>query len=359
MKVLHLPENIASFISETVSLENTYSSIEAKGVVYSDERIDSVDYENVEVRSKNNYEIKYKPKWFLFGIKQKTKLLKDLMWADVIHWYWSDRIFSDEFEFKLIRLLKKPVIIEWLGSEIRDHQIECDHNRFYRSESVKNPEIISLFCGEKSKKNQINFKKLNALPVMVRGASILYHLDKVVFPKVFETRHRIDIRKYSPFYVSRNNSCPLIVHAPTDKNIKGTSYILSAIQKLKEEGLNFKFELIENLTRKQVKEKMAACDIYVDQLLCGGYGMAATEALALAKPVISYLHETSLKELPANCPIVNANPDTIYEVLKDLLLNPARREEVSILSRKYAEEYYDPTVICNELQEVYKYALSN
>ena len=130
MNVLHLPENIASFISETVTLENKFEGFKSKGVIYTNQVYDSVDYTGVEIRKKTNYEIKYKPKWFFFEISKYYKFIKDVIWADVIHWYWSDEIFKNNIEFKIINFFNKPIVVEWLGSEIRIHEKEVEINIF-------------------------------------------------------------------------------------------------------------------------------------------------------------------------------------------------------------------------------------
>lgn len=357
IKILHLPENIASFISETVTLENKFSELRSRGVVYSDHLYDSVDYSNVEIRKKTNYEIKFKPKWYLFEVIKYYKFIKDIFWADVIHWYWSDKIFTNGWEFRIIKFLRKPIVIEWLGSEIRIHEKEQEKNPYYKIESIKNPEIIQLFCNKDSALLQEKFSKLNATPLLVRGASITYHLIPSLFKKNYTTRHRINLSKYKSILIDKNNSKPLIVHAPTDKDIKGTSFILKAIKELANEGLNFEFLLLENMTRNEVKSKIELCDIFLDQLICGGYGMAATESLALGKPVVCYLHETSIAELPKNCPIVNANPDSIKDVLRKLISDADFRYNAALNSRKFVEEYYDPKMIFEELYNVYKEVL--
>jgi len=358
MKVLHLPENIASFISETVTLENQFEDFSSKGLVYSDQLLNSVDYSNVELRKKTNYEIRYKPKWFLFEISKYYKFTKDVLWADIIHWYWSDKIFNNGWEFKIIRFFRKPMVIEWLGSEIRIHEKEIEKNPFYKIQSAKQPEIIPLFCNHDSEAMQKKFSDIGATPLLVRGASITYHVLPSLFKNIFTTRHRINLNKYRSILIDKDKKNPLIVHAPTDKDIKGTSFIVNALNELKNENLQFEFLLLENMTRDEVKNKIEGCDIFIDQLICGGYGMAATESLALGKPVICYLHDTSVAELPANCPIINANPVTIKKILADLITDADLRYDTALKSRKFVEEYYDPKVIAEELKSVYKAVLN-
>jgi hypothetical protein len=64
----------------------------------------------------------------------------------------------------------------------------------------------------------------------------------------FKWRMMVNPDNYSSKYTQHNT--PLIMHSPSNREIKGTKYILEAIQKLRDEGLKFQFELIENLPQK-------------------------------------------------------------------------------------------------------------
>lgn len=72
------------------------------------------------------------------------------------------------------------------------------------------------------------------------------------------------------------------------------------------------------------------------------YGSIGVECLALGIPVIIYINpdvETYIKEeLDRDIPVVSAILHTIYEVLKDLVSNHQKRQELQKRARKYAEK---------------------
>ena len=79
------------------------------------------------------------------------------------------------------------------------------------------------------------------------------------------------------------------------------------------------------------------------------------EAMSYGKPTISYIMKEVFENgLPLDCPIVNANPDTLEEKLIELITNPILRHEIGKKSRAYVEKYHDVEKISKKLLEIYK-----
>ena len=73
---------------------------------------------------------------------------------------------------------------------------------------------------------------------------------------------------------------------------------------------------------------MQKADIFLDQIICGGYGMACTEAMAFGKPVMCYIMPEVFKAgLPEDFPITNTNPDNLKEQLIKLITDPQMRHD--------------------------------
>lgn len=160
--------------------------------------------------------------------------------------------------------------------------------------------------------------------------------------------------KYFPFCPpSEIKDIPLLLHVPTNPEIKGTEYIVRAVKNLQQKGLKFDFRMVRQLTQSDFYQLLSQCDVYVDELRCGGHGMTAVEAMAMGKPTISYIRDDLVKKYPAELPLVNANPDTIEEVLERLILDARLRSEIGIASRKYVEKYHDAKVVMQDLAKIY------
>ena len=136
----------------------------------------------------------------------------------------------------------------------------------------------------------------------------------------------------------------VVVHAPTDRSIKGTRHVVDAVERLRAEGAPVRLDLIEGLTHDQVRARTAAADVVVDQLMIGWYGGFAVEAMALGRPLVCFIREEE-NPFGAALPIVRASPSTLVERLRELLRDPARRREAGQAGRRFVEREHDPRTL--------------
>jgi glycosyltransferase involved in cell wall biosynthesis len=139
----------------------------------------------------------------------------------------------------------------------------------------------------------------------------------------------------------------IVAHAPTDRVIKGTQHVIEAIDALRDEGVAIRLDLIEGVTRDVAVERLGAADLLVDQLMLGWYGTVAVEAMALGRPVLSYIREDEPEDNPfgAELPIVRTTPATLVEDLRALSANRDRRRELSVAGRAFVEQHHDPVAV--------------
>lgn len=135
-----------------------------------------------------------------------------------------------------------------------------------------------------------------------------------------------------------------VLHAPNHRTIKGTEFFVRAIQELREEGVDVELVLVERVPNSEIKRLMSTIDIVADQLVVGWYAMFALEAMATGLPVLCYIREdlerlyVSAGLLEANeLPIVRCTPETVKDVLRDLVADRARRREIGDASRAFVE----------------------
>ncbi|WP_148285169.1 glycosyltransferase family protein [Micavibrio aeruginosavorus] len=138
-----------------------------------------------------------------------------------------------------------------------------------------------------------------------------------------------------------------IAHAPNHRGFKGTEFILDAVKKLKEEGLNVELVLIEKKKNEEVRNIFYKdVDILVDQLIASGYAFNAIEGMASGLPVVanfeddSYVIPTRRWSFLGECPIVSASPESVVDVLRKLVTNPQLRQDLGGAGRSYAEKYH-------------------
>lgn len=139
-----------------------------------------------------------------------------------------------------------------------------------------------------------------------------------------------------------------ILHAPSNEGYKGSIYIYDAISKLKE-NYNIEFVKIQNVNIDILYEEIIKSDLVIDQMLVGFYGLFAIESMAFSKPVICYIREEYLEN---ECPIINANPDTLYEILVSILSNPGCLAEIGCKSRGYVEKYHADSIVARKMLSI-------
>jgi hypothetical protein len=69
---------------------------------------------------------------------------------------------------------------------------------------------------------------------------------------------------------------------------------------------------------------------------------------------VCYLLPELEAKYPADLPIINANPDTLTQVLTEWVERPGERHQRGLASRAYAERVHDHHVVARRLLEVYE-----
>ena len=185
-----------------------------------------------------------------------------------------------------------------------------------------------------------------------------------VLPKnsTFIPYSHIFLDDWKPIYTQTEDRLLRICHAPSHRAVKGTKYILSAVENLKSCGYNFDLILIENMSNSDARKQYEKCDVLIDQLFAGWYGGLAVELMALGKPVMVYIREEDLqfipKEMAQSLPFITASADTIEEKL-EIVLNMDRNKllKCAYKSREYVEIWHDPIKIANIIKKDYEMAL--
>ena len=145
---------------------------------------------------------------------------------------------------------------------------------------------------------------------------------------------------------------PLVVHAPSNREKKGTAHVIEACAQLPVE-----LEIVEGVPHTEARDLYARADIVVDQLNAGWHGVFALEAMALGKPVISHLKpdvvEASAAGYGVRVPIVPATKETLVAALRPLVEDAALRRELGAASRAYVEQVHDIDRVADRLIDIY------
>jgi glycosyltransferase involved in cell wall biosynthesis len=277
-------------------------------------------------------------------LKRSGFLFSNINNFKLIHYY-SGTILPEYIDLKLFQLLGKPMIISWAGGDARITKIARGNNPyFYRP--ANDP---------RDKETEKRLAHISKYVHFVATDPEMAEYSVPFFEKVFNLKQPVNLNECICRYPLVNQSIPLIYHIPTHSGVKGTNYIVSAIDRLRSEGLSFEFKLLEaKFSQKEMRVKLSEPDIYVDELLCGSYGVTAIEAMGSGKPTITYIREDLVDKFPKELPLVNANPDTIYQRLRELIKDAELRQEIGRRSREYVEKYHSLEAVGPELLKIYR-----
>ena len=161
----------------------------------------------------------------------------------------------------------------------------------------------------------------------------------------------LDLRDYPPHPPS-GTARPLVVHAPSNREKKGTAQVIEACARLPVE-----LDVVEGVPHDAARERYERADIVVDQLCAGWHGVFALEAMALGKPVVSHLKpdvvERSAEAFGVRVPIVPATAATLVAALTPLVEDPELRRTLGNDGRSYVEQVHDIDRIADRLIALY------
>lgn len=266
-------------------------------------------------------------------------LLESFNKYDVYHFQFGKSLLPLNLDLPVLKILNKKIIFHFWGCDIR--------NKIIAYRFKYNACVGCMHSDSCTIKKYARIKRYSDC-LIVASPDLLELLPGSKYVPV-----AIDLNKWKPSASPGNKARNLkILHAPTNRDIKGTKYLEYAVDRLKTKGYPIELVLIENIPHGKVLQYYLDSDIVVDQLLLGWYGLFAVEAMALGKPVISYIRE-DLKKYHENLPVISANPDDIQDVLEKLIINSDIREEKGRAGLEYVKKVHDYRIIGKRLIEIY------
>jgi glycosyltransferase involved in cell wall biosynthesis len=247
---------------------------------------------------------------------QARALARLLPETDVFHFYFGLTLVPKSLQFPVLRAAGKRSVMHFLGSDIRG----------------KRPAELAWAARAQ--------------------ARIVGSYDAIRWvPEAEVVPPGIDLRDYTPVPPS-NARRPVVVHAPSSRRRKGTEHVIAACEQLPVE-----LEIVEGLHHDEARRRYERADVVVDQLNAGWYGLFAIEAMALGKPVVTFLHEEAVARTEdafgTRVPVVGATADTLVERLRPLVEDAEERRRVGAASRAYVEQVHDADKVADLLLDIY------
>jgi Glycosyl transferases group 1 len=306
LRVTHAPVNMAGIAYKNVEALKR-RGVDARLVVFKPQPFRPTEFD-VNLN---------RPDGFLRAQLTQWRALANLLpKTDVFHFYFGLTLVPRRLQFPILRATRRKAVFHFVGSDIRG----------------KTPE-------------QLAYAQQADARVVGSYDAIRWVPDADVIPP------GVDLKRYTPS-PGRGGARPLVVHAPSRKASKGTEFVEAACAQLPVD-----LDVVHGVTHDEAVERYRQADIVVDQLNAGWYGLFAIEAMALGKPVVTFLHDEAVRRTEeafgVPVPIANATKETLADVLRPLVEDADERRRRAELSRAYVEAVHDDEKIADRLLALY------
>ncbi len=261
------------------------------------------------------------------GVTIPLKMLKTLLLArhyDIIHMHAG--IAFKRIDIPAIkRLLRKPLVVHYHGSETRMGYGMYRQN-LADAKIVATPDLLQWHPG--------------ATYVPIPQSPLKYHYE-------FDGRLKV-------------------LHAPTNRRLKGTELIIEAVDRARGEGIQFDFSLVENVSHEEMLERFRHNNVYIDRVIAeadgkpiGTMGVAPLEAMSIGNAVIMHINDQYVQYYDG-CPVVNVRPtvDGVVSALRDIAARPEQMRELGERGAAYVAETRSPKAIAQMCLDVYEKAVA-
>ena len=344
-KVLLYGTNCASVINSlAIGFETIH--VPVKAISFDYERSPYNNYSRVQCICTDNYPGRIKQ--YLYKIKGLVILARYLLWCDVVHIYGT----KQKLHYWIIAKLAKNKFVTFVGSDIRMPEIELALNPFF-----KHAYFNDHYEYKEESKNDSNalvhfLASLN-YGIIVWDTEIF--IDRKITNNVGIVPHASLNSLQNKIVNTSIGKKVLIIHSPTAPVAKGTEFVLKAIEILKEKNIPFEFKLLQNIPNEEYQRLMMEADIYVDQLIWGGYGVAAQQALQMGKVVVAYISPERIKLYGEKLPVQNATIYNLAEILEKLIADSELRQKISEQSTEYYINMHQPDSVAKKMLATYKF----
>lgn len=327
MKILHAPTEIAGQMG-IISRAQRELGHESISVAYHDSWLGYTC--DINLHLKNNFLYDHQKIMMFF--------LRNFNRYSIYHFHFCNSLLPKNIDLPILKSLGKKIIFHFWGGDIR------------RKINVDGMEENAEDDGDRNTKKKIKRLLSFSNGAIVATPDLLSYVPNSQYVPIAIYSSELPLPQTD---IHKKGRALRILHAPTNRGLKGTKHVLPVIERLKNEGHEIELILVEKIPHDQIYQYIQQADIVLDQFLVGWYGLLSAEAMAMRKPVMCYIRD-DLKGYCPGLPILNTNTENIYNNLKLLIENPDLRNELGEKGRRYVEEMHDAIKIARQLISCYE-----
>jgi len=344
MKIIHLPTSVGNH-GYSLACAERRKGLNSTSITF-ESNILAMN-SDLKITASNRYEMYFKK--ISFFLKERSNY-------DVYHFNFSSSLI--DFPGKSINYLDLPFykgarFATFNGSDLRRPlPKEFNKNSYFYDENYSS----NFFEKEKRLNKLLN----NIDFCFVLNPDLMRFLprDKAIFlPYIKESA--LELLEVSKNKKHRIKEKFVIVHAPTNRLIKGSEFIIKEIERLKEK-YPIEFLLVENMTHQEAKRIYQKADLLIDQMRIGWYGGVAIESMSLGIPVAVYINPKDLEYVPENMrsdidkSFLSIDYDNFYEKISQLIESRELYEGICSAARAFVENHHHPDKLINTVIQKYR-----
>lgn len=281
--------------------------------------------------------------WIIF----LSVFLKALLTCHVFVFVWGGvSLLPKHLDYPILKALRKKLVVHFAGDDIRSwHAYKQDICQMGLENEFK------PYLENRRSDSAEFFDKLQEAQVTERYADLI-----LTHPEVAQLLTRPYMRLWLPLDLTQfrfhlpDKEVPLVVHAPTSRLVKGTEYILDAVEQLRGEGIRFEFRLIERMPNDRLRTLLADADIVIDQLFQRAFGTLAVESMASGCVVLTS-YDSSFGHFDHDCPAVRVSMRTLTDQLRRTILDRRLRRRLGHAGRRYVEKHHGQNRVAQQVLE--------
>ncbi len=230
------------------------------------------------------------------------------------------------------------------GGEIRDPYAHQERNEFSMFNECE-PEWTKWVADRAAHNREV--AQDSGLPLFVSTPDLLHDLPTAQWLPIC-----VDPSEFANDEPLMERAVPRVLHMPSKRNppIKGSQYVDPLMRKLHDEGL-IEYVTPGHMKHSEVPAVMASADIVIDQLLSASYGVTSLEAMASGRVTITAVSEETISLMPARPPMVDATPDTLEQVVRDLVADRDRAREIASEGAEFVRTWHDGRHSANQMAD--------
>lgn len=142
---------------------------------------------------------------------------------------------------------------------------------------------------------------------------------------------------------------PVVLHAPSRPEIKGTDFIYDVFSELKYHGLQVM--VIKDMTFNMLIQYRKRATIFFDQVKVGFYGNSAIEAMQYGIPVAAWIRPEAMKHIDG-CPVISEDKNAHRYAEKILNLLDSLKA-ISLQTKAWCDAVHSYQAVAKRMEEIY------